>query len=107
LNVIGELTLDLSTSNDKVVARIFAPEERIAGELWVCRFDVGEPINAGGDIQGSTSLQSLACALKCLSAALYGSSEYRAGQLGILGEFGGYLTIPAPRVALDTAPFPF
>jgi hypothetical protein len=107
MNVIGELVLELSPANEKVVARIFAPEERIPGELWVCRFEIGEPFKVAGDMKGSTSLQSIALALQCLSAALYGSSEYRAGQLGIFGEFGGYLTIPAPAVVLDVAPFPF
>ena len=107
MDVIGELILDLSSGSDKVIARIFAPEERIQGELWVCRFEIGEPLDVSGDINGSTSLQSIALALQCLSAALYGSAEYRAGQLGISGQFGGYLTIPAPRVVLDIAPFPF
>lgn len=107
MNVIGELILDLRPANVQVIARIFAPEERIQEDRWVCRFEIDEPINISGDMNGSTSLQSIALALQCLSAALYGSAEYKAGQLGILGEFGGYLTIPAPRIALETAPFPF
>lgn len=107
MDVIGELVLDLLPRSDKVVARLFAPEERILGELWVCRFEIGEPLEISGDVNGSTSLQSVALALQCLSAALYGSTEYRAGRLGIHGQFGDYLTIPAPRVVLDIAPFPF
>lgn len=107
MGAIGELHLDLSRTNQKVIARLFAPEERLPGELWVCRFEIGEPINISGEMNGSTSLQSIALALQCLSAALYGSAEYKAGNLGIFGEFGGYLTIPAPRVVLETAPFPF
>ena len=107
MSVIGELILDLAPTNDKVVARLFAPEERIPNELWVCRFEIGEPIDVSGDMNGSTSLQSIALALQCLSAALYGSAEYKAGHLGIFGDFSGYLTIPAPRVVLDIAPFPF
>ena len=107
MNVIGELVLDLSPTNNQVIARILAPEERIKGELWVCKFEIGEPINISGEIKGTNSLQSIALSLQCLSAALYGSSEYKAGHLGISGEFGGYLTIPAPRVVLDVAPFPF
>ena len=107
MGVIGELSLDLSPGSDKVIARLFAPEEQIQGELWVCRFEIGEPLDVSGDINGSTSLQSIALALQCLSAALYGSAEYRAGKLGIHGQLGGYLTIPAPGVVLDIAPFPF
>lgn len=107
MDVIGELILNLSPGSDTVTVRLFAPEERVRGELWVCRFEISEPLDVSGDVNGSTSLQSIALALQCLSAALYGSAEYRAGQLGIYGQFGGYLTIPAPRVVLDIAPFPF
>ncbi len=52
-------------------------------------------------------MQALALALKGLSSALYGSEAYSAGQLGLYGEFGGYLGIPAPSIFLDEAPFPF
>lgn len=107
MNLIAELALDLAQSTDKVIVRLFLPEPRPGGEPWACRFEIGEPINISSEMLGSTSLQALALALQCLSAALYGSSEYKAGQLGIFGEFGGYLTIPAPRVILDAAPYPF
>lgn len=107
MNVIGELVLDLSPGNETVVTRLFEPEELVPGDLWVCRYEIGEPLGYSGGAKGSTSLQSVALALQTVSAALYGSAEYKAGRLGIFGEFGGYLTIPAPRVALDTAPFPF
>jgi len=52
-------------------------------------------------------MQALALALSALSVTLYCSEEYRSGTLGIFGEFGGYLSIPAPQVALDEAPYPF
>ena len=107
MNVVGELTLDLSASDEKVIARLYEPAEATPGQLWICRFEIGEPINISGEMHGSTSLQSVALALQCLSAGLYGSSEYKAGKLGIFGEFGGYLTIPAARAVLDTAPYPF
>ena len=107
MNVIGELVLDLSSSDQKIVARIFAPQERTPGELWTCRFEIDAPIDLAGDMHGSTSLQTIALALQCLSAGLYGSEEYRSGQLGILGEFGGYLTIPTPQVVSDIAVYPF
>ena len=107
MNVVGELALDLSASADKVIARLYEPSEVKSGEQWTCRFEIGEPINISGEMHGSTSLQSIALALQCLSAGLYGSCEYKAGKLGIFGEFGGYLTIPAARVVLDNAPYPF
>jgi hypothetical protein len=63
MNVIGELVLELSPANGKVVARIFAPEERIPGELWVCRFEIGEPFKVAGDMkaQPASSLLLLRC----------------------------------------------
>jgi hypothetical protein len=107
MTVIGELALDLAQSPEKVIARLFAPEQVSGKDFWICRFEIGAPINEFCDIEGSTSLQALALALQNLSAALYGSEEYKSGALGILGDFGGYLTIPAPRVVLDIAPYPF
>jgi len=107
MNLIAELALDLVRSDQKVMIRLFLPERRPGDETWACRFEISEPINISSEMLGSTSLQALASALQCMSAALYGSSEYKAGKLGIFGEFGGYLTIPAPRVILDAAPYPF
>jgi len=107
MNVIGELVLDLANPPGKVNARLFAPEQNSGKDYWTCRFEVGDPINDSASIRGETSLQALALALQSLSAALYGSEEYKSGALGVFGEFGGYLTIPAPSVVLDTAPYPF
>ena len=45
--------------------------------------------------------------MKTLSAYLYSSDLYRRGELGIHGEFGGNLSIPAPKELLGVAPYPF
>jgi hypothetical protein len=74
---------------------------------WACTFEIDEPIALRRTLFGVSSLQALMLALKSLSSNLYGSEVYRSGQLGIYGEFGGDLTIPATALLLDIAPFPF
>jgi len=106
MTIIAEQTFDLSFTSDKLAARLFAPEQKDE-ETWVCRFEIGAPINESLDAQGVSSLQALALALKSLSAALYSSELYRNGQLGAFGEFNGYLGIPAPGIFKDIAPFTF
>jgi hypothetical protein len=107
MTVIGELVLDLADSDQEVVAKLFAPEQATGRNEWTCRFEIGEPFDYAMGIHGETSMQALALALSALSVTLYCSEEYESGKLGIFGEFGGYLSIPAPRVALDRAPYPF
>ena len=107
MTIIAELPLDLAGREGTVAARLFAPERCAEGPSWICRFEIGEPFSYGLNVAGESSLQALALALKGLSSALYGSEAYSAGQLGIYGEFGGYLGIPAPSIFLDEAPFPF
>lgn len=107
MTIIAELPLDLAGHDGIVAARLFAPEQRAGGLGWTCRFEIGEPISYGLDIAGESSLQAVALALKGLAASLYGSEEYRTGKLGVYGEFGGFLGIPAPKIFLDEAPYPF
>ena len=45
--------------------------------------------------------------MKTLSVYLYGSDLYKRGELGIYGEFGGNLSIPASKEFLEIAPYPF
>ncbi|WP_337187509.1 hypothetical protein [Phenylobacterium sp.] len=107
MTVIAELSLDLAGTTQKVTVRLFAPEELKDGPGWRCRYEIGEPISHDQDIYGEWSLQALMLALKGLSSDLYGSDEYKEGRLGIEGQFGGYLGIPAPNVFLNQAPYPF
>jgi hypothetical protein len=105
MTAIAELTLDLVGASEGVSVRLFAPER--SEKHWACRFEIGPPFAYGREIYGESSLQALALALKGLSATLYGSAEYRAGKLGVYGEFKGYLGVPAPNVFLGEAPYPF
>jgi hypothetical protein len=105
MTVIAEQVLDLSYTTEKVLVRLHAPQAREAS--WVCRFEVGDPIDYALDVHGASGLQALALALSALGAFLYSTDLYRAGQLGAFGAFGGYLGIPAPGAFLDEAPYPF
>lgn len=107
MTVIAELPLDLAHTSDTMMVRLFAPEKRQGSLGWICRFEIGSPIGQALDVHGESSLQALSLALKGLSATLYGSDLYKTGQLGLYGEFGGYLGVPAPNVFLDEAPYPF
>jgi hypothetical protein len=93
--LIAEEFLDVKGSTAKIVVRVFAPEQEDDG-VWVCRFEVGEPIRRQLNVNGESSLQALALALFALSIDLYNSDEYREGRLGVEGRFGGTLGIPAP-----------
>jgi hypothetical protein len=104
---IAAVELDLSYTAAKVGVRLFAPEWDEEQKTWSCRFEIGEPINVEREIYGVSSLQALLLGAKTLSAYLYGSDLYKNGELGIYGQFGGSLSIPAPQVMLDRAPFPF
>jgi hypothetical protein len=64
------------------------------------------PIAMRRTIYGVSSLQALVLGLKTLAAYLYGSDLYRSTELGLHGEFGGHLSIPAPSEFLNEAPFP-
>lgn len=105
--VIADLSLDVLDSNEKVLVNLFAPVERPAIDAWVCRFEIGGPIQKTLDVHGTTSLQAISLAIKALSSELYGSDLYSEGRLGFDGDFGGFLTIPAPSAFLDVAPYPF
>ena len=107
MTVIAELTLDILGTDQQMVARIFSPQIRADGACWICRFEIGEPMNYGLDATGECSMQALAHALKGLSATLYASDFYKKRELGLGGEFVGYLGIPAPKLFLDVAPYPF
>jgi len=86
-------------------ARLYAPEPH--GQDWACTFEIDAPIAVQRTIYGVSSLQALVLGLKTLAGYLYGSDLYRNKQLGLHGEFGGHLSIPAPSEFLKDAPFPF
>ena len=104
---IAAVELDLAYTAAKVGVRLLAPEWDEVQGTWSCSFEIGEPISVERKIYGVSSLQALFLAAKTLSVYLYGSDLYKNGELGIYGQFGGSLSIPAPQVMLDRAPFPF
>ena len=104
---IASAEFDLSYTSVKMSVRVFAPEPNAELGLWSCRFEIDDPIGLNREIHGVSSLQALVLAMKTLSAYLYGSDLYKRGELGIHGEFGADLSIPAPKMFLDTAPYPF
>ena len=106
MQLIGELFLDLAGSHDPVVARLYVPQQRPDG-AWVCRTEVGAPINHSLNAIGETNLQALAIGLSILSTVLYTSWEYREGQLGWNGSFGGYLSLPVSKIVDRVGPYPF
>ena len=102
---IAELSFDLSYTDQKMAARLFAPIPE--GRNWTCRFEIEDPIGVSREIYGASSMQALCLSLKTLAAYLYGSDLYKNGELGIYGEFGGSLSLPAPQEFLKDAPYPF
>ncbi|MFZ3006490.1 MAG: hypothetical protein WA047_09950 [Phenylobacterium sp.] len=104
---IAAVDLDLSYTAEKVSVRLFAPEWNEEHGAWSCRFEISEPMALERTIYGVSSLQALTLGVKTLSAYLYGSDIYKNGELGVYGQFGGSLSIPAPQAMLDRAPFPF
>jgi hypothetical protein len=104
---IAEIAFDLAHTPDKMAVRLYAPEPVPESEEWACRFEIDEPLALRRTVYGVCSFQALVLALKSLSANLYGSDYYLKGELGLDGEFGGNLSIPAPQIFLDRAPYPF
>ncbi|HEV2531581.1 DUF6968 family protein [Phenylobacterium sp.] len=102
---IAEIDFDLANSAEKMGARLYAPERQ--EEDWACTFEIDAPIDIRRTIYGVSSMQALVLGLKTLAAYLYGSAAYRDKEIGIGGEFGANLYIPAPSEFLNEAPFPF
>jgi hypothetical protein len=104
---VAEVAFDLYNSEDKMWARLYAPEQEHPTADWFCAFEIEAPISIRRTIYGVSSLQAMVLALKTMAAYLYGSEAYESKQIGIGGEFGGHLSIPAPHEFLDIAPYPF
>ena len=104
---VAEIAFDLSDSDEKMWVRLHAPEQARSGADWACTFEIDAPISVRRTIYGVSSLQAMALALKVMAAYLYGSEAYANKQIGLGGEFGGNLSVPAPSELLSVAPYPF
>jgi hypothetical protein len=107
MHPIAEIAFDLADSDDKMHARLFAPAFDSLMGAWGCVFEIDEPIAVRRTTYGASSLQALVLGLKILSAYLYGSELYEQKKFGLHGDLGGDLSLPAPAVFAETAPYPF
>jgi hypothetical protein len=102
---IAEVAFDIAGFDEKAWARLFAPQP-CEGD-WTCTFEIDAPIDVKRTVYGVSSMQALVLGLKTLASYLYGSDAYRNKQLGIGGDFGGNLFVPAPAEFLSEAPYSF
>lgn len=102
---IAEVTLDVLDQRDGMGVRLYEPQRD--GQDWSCTFEIDAPLSVRIQTNGVSSLQALSLALKGLSAYLYGSTSYREGKIGLYGNFGGDLSVPATHWLHDVAPYPF
>ena len=105
--LIAEADFELSHPDRKMWARIYAPTLAPDGETWACAYTIDAPLSVEQSGRGETSLLALVEAFRGMSRALYGSAEYRDGQIGVDGEFAANLFMPATADMLDIAPYPF
>lgn len=108
MDVVAESFFDLAEGEpSSVTLKIYKPCRNEEYNAWGCSFEINEPFNIVQTAYGESSLQALILAVKLASSELYGSELYKQRKLGAFGEFGGDLSIPAPNVFLDEAPYPF
>src|SRR5882724_5527810 len=105
--VVAAATLEIADSPKSMKVTLYKPIWSNENNAWGCQFEVTAPLNVSRIIYGVDSIQALVLALKVLSSYLYGSDLYRAKRIGVAGEFGGNLGIPATKDLLDVAPYPF
>ena len=105
--LIADMLLDVTGSKKPMRLAIYSPRWVKRRNAWACRFTIGSPLKVSQTIFGENSVQALLLALKTASSYLYGSRLYKEKKIGLYGEFGGNLGIPAPSCFLDIAPYPF
>jgi hypothetical protein len=104
---IAKMEFDIAGQSKRMALTFYKPILEENGRTWGCEFEFDAPFEVTRTIFGETSLQALVLALKVASGDLYGSALYREGKVGVFGEYGGNLLIPATQLNLDIAPFPF
>jgi len=85
----------------------FKPRLHTDKHAWGCEFEFGAPLNKTETVFGENSLQALLLALKIASTILYGSDLYKEKRIGVFGDIGGKLILPATQALLEVAPYPF
>lgn len=103
---IAEAEFDIQ-GGEKMTLTIFKPRFDSVRRAWGCRLRFNAPLDTQRTIFGENGLQSLVLALKIAATILYASELYKNKQIGVFGEFGGSLILPAPHALLNSAPFPF
>lgn len=103
---IAEAQFDLRFSRRRVRLRIYAPRPRRDGCGWACRYRIDYPIGLQSAGVGDTSMQALFGAMRGVSRALYGSTQFKSGRLAGDRESRD-LIVPATADLLGVAPFPF
>ena len=106
MELIAKTRFDLRNSHTGMEFRIYKPVFDSDFDAWSCRIEIDEPINVQLSLRGSDSMHALILALRHASTYIYGSDLYRQKLIGIDGQYGGNLFLPAPETLLDIAPYP-
>lgn len=107
MQIVAQSSVEVKNESQLVFIRIYAPILDDVSGAWKCSYEITDPIGQYKIVSGETSLQSLILTLRAISADIYGSDLYRSGKLGVYGDFGGELPVPATKYFWDIAPFPF
>jgi Domain of unknown function (DUF6968) len=105
-NIVAQAKFNIVEAKDMTLT-FFKPTFRKNKNAWGCEFEFNAPLNVGNTIFGENSLQAFVLALKVASAILYGSELYKEKKIGVFGEIGGQLILPAPKALIGVAPYPF
>ena len=104
---IAELSIEVKGARSPMKFAIHKPRWIKRMNAWGCRVTFSRPFEISTMIYGENSTQALVLALKFASVSLYSSRLYKQKKLGLYGEYGRELGIPALRTLLDIAPYPF
>jgi hypothetical protein len=104
---IAELKIDVKGARAPMRFAIYKPRWIKRMNAWGCRITFGKPFDTSMMSYGEDSTQALVHALKTASVSLYSSRLYKQKKLGLYGEYGRELGIPALHMLLDIAPYPF
>lgn len=104
---IAELRIDVKGARSPMKFAIHKPRWIKRMNAWGCRVTFGRPFEISTMIYGVDSTQALVLALKFASVSLYSSKLYKQKKLGLYGEYGRALSIPALHMLLGIAPYPF